>query len=201
MVNAGKVPTTGDGGTSTSDLNFIKLRSEIITVTENSNAGIVYKLNDQPIQASIMLREEGTISHSTVTGAAVTAYSDFGYSFLNYDPDLLEHGLATVPMSLDQNSTYIFGMNNLLFAEFFAAQGQVIPDGFTLPTGEVVVTLYPASKLSSTNIDYDLFNLIIDPAKYTTADLKYFAERGVSPAIKNTDGSYTLKSQVSIPMG
>ncbi len=148
-----------------------------------------------------MKRDEGIVSSTTVTGSAVTAYSDIGYSFLNYDPDLLDHGLATVPISLDQNSTYIFGMNNPLFAEFFAALGQTLPDGFTGIDGEMVLTLYPASKLPSTNIDYDLFDLIIDPANYTQADLKYFADRGVTPAIKNADGSYTLKSQVTIPMG
>lgn len=145
--------------------------------------------------------EEGIVSAKTVTGNAVTAYSDIGRSFLNYDPDLFGHMSPPVPAPLSQDSSYIFGMDNALFAEFFAAQGQVIPDGFTLPTGEVVMTLYPASKLTSTNIDYDLFNLIIDPTNYTQADLKYFAERGVTPATKNADGSYTLKSQATISMG
>lgn len=148
-----------------------------------------------------MKREEGIVSANTVTGNAVTAYSDIGHSFLNYDPDLFGQMAPGVPAPLSQDSSYVFGIDNALFAELFAAQGQVIPDGFTLPTGEVVVTLYPASKLPSTSIDYDLFNLIIDPANYTQADLKYFAERGVTPAIKNADGSYTLKSQVTIPMG
>lgn len=119
--------------------------------------------------------------------------------FLGYEPDVFNTGQTFVPVPLDQNSSYIFGMDNPLFANFFAALGQTLPDGFTGIDRETVLTLYPASKLPSSNINYDLFNLIIDPANYTQSDLKYFADRGVTPAIKNADGSYTLKSQLSIP--
>lgn len=135
------------------------------------------------------------------TGTAITAYSEMSKSFAGYDPDVFESGRPEAPDGLDKSSTYIYGVDNSLLAEFFAAQGQIIPADFTLPTSEVVVTLYPASKLPSANIDYDLFNLIIDPVNYKQSDLEYFAERGVTPATKNADGSYTIKSQLILPFG
>lgn len=204
MGCAGKVPATGDSGNTDGDidgnkaLNFLKFRSEIIEKTEGVVVGITYKINDGDIRSShVSADRDSTLS---VFGAG----SDSGLTnyFLGYEPDLLDRGQAAglfVPMSLDQNSSYLFGMNNTLFAEFFAALGQTLPDGFTGIDGETVLTLYPASKLPSTNINYDLFNLIIDPTNYTQADLKYFADRGATPAIKNADGSYTLKSQLSMP--
>lgn len=188
-------PSDGSGGGSNAlEMNFLKLRSEVIEETQEVKAGIVYKINDGDIRSSLVSADrDSTLS---VFGAG----SDSGLKnyFLGYEPDLLDRGQAFVPMPLDQNSSYIFGMDNALFAEFFAALGQTLPDGFTGIDGETVLTLYPASKLPSANIDYDVFDLIIDPASYTQADLQYFADRGVTPATKNPDGSYTLKSQLTV---
>lgn len=188
-------PSDGSGGGSNAlEMNFLKLRSEVIEETQEVKAGIAYKINDGDIRSSLVSADRDT------TLSVFGAGSDSGLKnyFLGYEPNLLDRGQAFVPMPLDQNSSYIFGMDNALFAEFFAALGQTLPDGFTGIDGETVLTLYPASKLPSANIDYDVFDLIIDPASYTQADLQYFADRGVTPATKNVDGSYTLKSQLTV---
>ena len=176
-------------------MNFLKLRSEIIEEAQGVTAGIVYKINDGAFRTALL--SAGRNSTISVFGAG----SDSGLQnyFLGYEPDLLDQGQAAgffAPMPLDQNASYLFGMNNALFAEFAEASGFT---GFTGIDEETVLTLYPASALPPANIDYDVFDLIIDPASYTQADLQYFADRGVTPATKNPDGSYTLKSQLTLP--
>lgn len=195
-------PSDGSGGGSNAlEMNFLKLRSEVIEETQEVKAGIVYKINDGLINTAILSVGSNTM-HSTVSVFGAGSNSGLIDHFLSYEPDLFDRGQAAgffVPMPLDQNASYLFGMDNALFAEFSAALGQTLPDGFTGIDGETVLTLYPASKLPSANIDYDVFDLIIDPASYTQADLQYFADRGVTPATKNPDGSYTLKSQLTLP--
>lgn len=181
-------------------LNFLKMLGEVITIDENTSAGIIYKFNDEPIKASVMKLDEGIITHTTVTGTAVLNYSEMAFSFLNYDPDLLGLGTAPIPQGLEQDFTYIFGFDNAIVAEYLASLGQELPEGFLFPPFDTTLTLYPASKLPDVNLDYDLFSLIIDPDRYSQEELSYFSERGVSPAIKNSDGSYTLKSQVTLSM-
>lgn len=179
-------------------MNFLKLRSEIIEGTQGVTAGIVYKINDGAFRTALLSADR----NSTMSVFGAGSNSGLYEHFLGYEPDLFDQGQASgafVPMPLDQNSSYLFGINNTLFAEFFAALGQTLPDGFTGIDDETVLTLYPASALPPANIDYDVFDLIIDPASYTQADLQYFADRGVTPATKNPDGSYTLKSQLTLP--
>ena len=186
-------PSDGSGGGSnTPEMNFLKFRSEIIEETQGVTAGIVYKINDGLINTAIL--SAGRNTTLSVLGAG--SNSGLNEHFLGYEPDLLDQGQDFVPMPLDQNASYSFGMNNALFAEFAEVLGFT---GFTGIDEETVLTLYPASALPPANIDYDVFDLIIDPASYTQADLQYFADRGVTPATKNPDGSYTLKSQLTLP--
>lgn len=65
--------------------------------------------------------------------------------------------------------------------------------------GQVEITLYPSSKMPAANFDHDVFDLIVDPENYTAQELRYFAALGAAPAVKNPDGSYTLKSQLTFP--
>lgn len=191
-----------DGGSNTPEMSFLKLISEIIEVTSDFNAGIVYKLNNQPIRASIRESAENVYASSAVTSTTMTGNGDdLTFLFLAYETDLFGNGTPTppVPLPLDSNFAYIFGINDKIFTDFSVAAGQLLLDGFTDNKGEFVITLYPASKLPSANIDQDLFDYIVDPAKYTQADLQYFAEQGVTPAIKNPDGSYTINSQLMLP--
>ena len=190
----------GDGGSdsNTPKINFLKLISEIIRVTPDINAGIVYKINDEPIRASIFQNPEHAHYSEAVTPSAMFQSAEIPVSYFSYQPDLLEHGTPVAPAPLDPNASYFFGLNDTLLSTFFAA-GQALPEGFKGIEGEVVVTLYPASYLPSANIDQDLFDYIINPTNYTAADLQYFAEKGGTPAIKNSDGSYTIKSQLTLP--
>ncbi|MED6317432.1 MAG: hypothetical protein VYA60_09375 [Pseudomonadota bacterium] len=186
-------PSDGSGGGSnTLEMSFLKLRSEIIEEAQGVTAGIVYKINDGLFRTALL--SDG--SHSTMSVFGAGSNSGLIDHFLSYEPDLLDFGGVFVPMPLDQNASYLFGMNNTLFAEFATASGFTGFDGID---DETVLTLYPASALPPANIDYDVFDLIIDPASYTQADLQYFADRGVTPATKNPDGSYTLKSQLTLP--
>ena len=193
---------SGDGGSSDSNtpkINFLKLISEIIRVTPDINAGIVYKINNEPIRASIFQNAEHASYTEAVTPSAMFQSAEIVYSYFSYQTDLLGHGTPVAPAPLDPNASYLFGLNDTLLSTFFAAAGQALPEGFKGIEGEVVITLYPASYLPSANIDQDLFDYIINPANYTAADLQYFAEKGGTPAIKNSDGSYTIKSQLTLP--
>lgn len=192
-------PSDGSGGGSnTPEMNFLKFQSEIIEETQGVTAGIVYKINDGLINTAI-LSAGSNARHTSLAVFGAGSNSALIRHFLGYEPDLLDRGQAAgffVPVPLDQDASYLFGMNNALFAEFAEDSGFT---GFTGIDEETVLTLYPASTLPPANIDYDVFDLIIDPASYTQADLQYFAERGVTPATKNPDGSYTLKSQLTLP--
>lgn len=101
-----------------------------------------------------------------------------------------------MPSGLNVENVYFFGLNEIALQKFVDIQGGLVPDGAM--EKEITVTFYPASKLPSSNIDYDIFNLIIDPSNYTASEIAHFAEQGISPAIKNADGSYTIKSQLSL---
>ena len=185
------------GGSNALEMNFLKLRSEVIEETQEVKAGIVYKINDGLINTAILSVGSGT-RHSTISVFGAGSDSGLNDNFLSYEPDLFDLGQEAgffVPVPLDQDASYLFGMNNALFAEFFAALGFPI---FDTLNDETVLTLYPASVVPSANIDYDVFDLIIDPDSYTQADLQYFSERGVTPATRNPDGSYTLKSQLTV---
>lgn len=190
-------PSDGSGSSNTLEMNFLKFRTEIIEETQEVTAGILYKINDGLINTAILPTGSNTI-HTTLSALGAGSNSGLAEHFLGYETDLRDYGNGFVPMPLDQSASYLFGMNNTLLAEFFAALGLTPPNGSTIDE-ETVLTLYPASTLPPANIDYDVFDLIIDPASYTQADLQYFADRGVTPATKNVDGSYTLKSQLTMP--
>jgi|GEM_PF-6178685 len=184
-----------DGGSNTLEMNFLKLRAEIIEETQGVTAGIVYKINDGLINTAILSAGINP-RHTSLSVFGAGSNSLLNRHFLGYEPDLLSGVHSFLPPSLDQSASYSFGMNNALFAEFTEDSGFTGFDGID---EETVLTLYPASTLPPANIDYDVFDLIIDPASYTQADLQYFADRGVTPATKNPDGSYTLKSQLTSP--
>lgn len=182
------------GGGNALEMNFLKFKSEIIEEPQEVTAGILYKINDGLINAAI-LPTGSNIVHTTLSVLGGGSDSGLVNHFLGYETDLRDYGNGFVPMPLEQNASYLLGMDNTIFAEFTSALGFPSFEGIS---GETVLTLYPASVMPSANIDYDVFDLIIDPASYTQADLQYFSERGVTPATKNPDGSYTLKSQLTV---
>ena len=199
-VRVGLEQSTSDGsdgsggGSNALEMNFLKFRTEIIEEPQEVTAGILYKINDGLINAAI-LPTGSSIVHTTLSVLGAGSDSGLVNHFLGYETDLRDYGNGFVPMPLEQNASYLLGMDNTIFAEFAATLGLPSFEGIN---GETVLTLYPASVMPSANIDYDVFDLIIDPASYTQADLQYFSERGVTPATKNPDGSYTLKSQLTV---
>ena len=202
--NSGEGGEDGGGDGDTPEMNFLKMRAGLVAVTPSINAGIVCKTNGGAIVAeSYLSPPEFSETRWTTSGAIANAIQAHAI-LINYFP-IVEEGGASLgglvpPVPLDPELEYLYGANNASFSAWLASSGQPLPEGFTLDESEVVITLYPASKLPDANINQDLFDYIIDPAEYTSDDLQYFAERGVTPATKNPDGSYTLKSQLTLPM-
>ena len=198
----------GDGGggsggdtAGTTDITFLKIKQKILGATGGiiGRIGMVYSIGDT---VSAGLFESPTSSGATdrrgVNG--VFRNTEVERSVIDMSHDLFGHGEVGLPVELDNTAAYLLGSNNTLLAAELQRIGTPMPEGFVVPEAPVTITLYPASKLPAANIAYDVFDLIIDPASYTQADLQYFADRGVTPAVKNSDGSYTIKSQLTIPL-
>lgn len=127
------------------------------------------------------------------------------YSFLSYGADdINDYPPLKLPTELDITALYFQGFN----ADYYRVSSEIkdfeealiLEDLAAMVAGEVSVTYYPASKLSA-NFDVDIFDLIIDPSTYTAEEVQYFASHGITPATKNADGSYTIKSQLTLPFG
>lgn len=202
VETVGKSEGIVGGGSQQNTVSFLKLQND---QEVNSNDGIVggfiYSVNGGEITAvSKPLPSSGDLNG----GYFLTMYSFLpeiptGESFLPFGRDGgFGWNDTDMPSGLDVDKFYLFGLNNLALQEYFAINGISQPEG--VAQGEVALTIYPASKLPSANIDYDIFDLIIDPTLYTPSELAHFAEQGITPAIKNTDGSYTIKSQLTLPL-
>ncbi|WP_201585228.1 hypothetical protein [Psychrobacter sp. HII-4] len=185
-----------DGGSSQNTVGFLKFQNDQqIDSADGNVGGLVYSINGGEMAAIKSTISEAGFSTMYAffpeipTGDVVLPLGRDGGGGRWND--------AYMPNGLDVNNFYWFGLNNIALQEYFAFRGFSIPD--RVVQGEVEITVYPASKLPSANIDYDIFDLIIDPSIYTTSELAHFAEWGITPAVKNPDGSYTIKSQLTLP--
>lgn len=177
----------------------MRFQGQIVESNNESLAGITYKIGDGEVVTATLAPSQSSSGKATGPTLSPLGNSPVAQHFLGYEFDPNDSNNGNVPANLDQTSSYLIGLNNDLLFEGFTNAGISLPPGFAGVDGEIVLTLYPSSKLSVTSIGFDIFDLIIDPSSYTSADLQYFADRGVTPATKNVDGSYTLKSQLTIP--
>ena len=189
----------GDTGNSKEGIvSFLKMQNnEMIDSTHGTIGGIVYSVNGGAIKSyTEELPVKGEFQGRFLTMYAFIppeAENDFFYFGRDGGFGWSD---ANMPSNLDVDSFYISGLNNLAWQELSSMRDIPQPDKFT--QGEFEMTVYPASKLPSANIDYDIFDLIIDPSSYASSELAYFAVLGVTPSTKNPDGSYTIKSQLSV---
>ena len=189
-------------GDVTNISSFLKLRNDQeININDGLIGGLVYSIDGGAISAvkevlpSITEDELGQIIGTSFTMYAFLSSPPMGFSMLGFGRDGGFGWADTdMPTSLDIDKFYWFGMTDIIVQDYFNIRNMDVPE--VIVQKDVMITVYPANRLPSENIDYDLFDLIIDPASYTQADLQYFSERGITPATKNPDGSYTLKSQL-----
>jgi|GEM_PF-945317 len=197
-------PSDGSGGSSDGTVNFMKMDRNANLNTDSGlyvNAGIVYSVNGGPI-TSYVESLDGSISSGTgYAGISFFSTENPTPAFMFYGKDALpENPVSPMPSVLDGSKDYYLGINEESLAAYSVVAGYP-----PLPTTSKIssITYYPASKLPSSDIDFDVFQLIIDPDSYTTPEKEYFAAQGVKPIIKNTDGSYTIQSEMilDIPSG
>lgn len=196
-------PSDGSGGDTagTTDITFLKLEQKILGQQANMTGkiGMAYSINEGPINPLFFENPDEYGSLPSRTASSMFQETAVGPHLLGMDADVFGHSTVGLPASLDIAAAYIFGGNDALFKAEFQRNRYPVPDDFFADETPLTITLYPASAQSSVVIDHDVFDLIIDPADYTPADLQYFADRGVTPAVKNSDGSYTIKSQLTLP--
>ena len=201
----GKSEGSGGGNgadtAGTTDITFLKLEQKILGATDGvtGKIGMAYSINGGAISPAFFESptSSGAINLRGVTG--VFRETEAVLFLIDMTSDLFNSGEVGLPLELDDTAAYLFGSSNALLSAALERIGTPLPEGFVVPEAPVTITLYPASSIPSAEINYDVFDLIIDPASYTQADLQYFADRGVTPAVKNSDGSYTIKSQLTLP--
>ena len=168
----------GDGdGDGTPEINFLLFNNE--TVPNDTTAGLVYSLNGGPLMEVIPTGQDKIVD-----------VGEYVQRIALYDSEFI--GFYESFMHLDKHALTGFGLSYLQSSPIFSS---VLGDATDVLT---TLTVYPANRLQSTNIDYDLFNHIVDPESHTPTDIDRFAQYGISPAVKNPDGSYTLKSQMHL---
>ncbi len=186
-------PSAGDGGgANTSNVNFLKIIDEgVESDGVDGIAGIVYSLNGlPPTFDTLPIESSDAIFTSVLTAAYTTPARSFHPFVIDSDNQLVfDNGQS-------RNLVYFVGFSDMILNDSLASIGLPLAD---LLEGQVEITLYPSSKMPAANFDHDVFDLIVDPANYTAQELQYFAAMGVTPAVKNPDGSYTIKSQLTIP--
>lgn len=178
--------------------NFIKLETInnqlFHNLTPGEKVGLSISMNGGPIVPWFSVVPAEASSSPTSAEAILEPldphpeYDVYG-SFVGFDargstgyPDMLPGG---------ERFDYLFG-------HYFTPGAPPPPPDSIV--GLVTLTLYPASAhASDLTIEYDLFDFIIDPDHYTAEEIAWFADSGVEPATKNADGSYTLKSQLTLP--
>ena len=186
-------PSAGDGGgANTSNVNFLKIIDEVV---ESDGVvgigGIVYSLNGAPPTFdTISIESSDAIFTSVLAAEYNTPAQSFDVFVIDSDNQLVFNSGQL------RNPVYFVGFSDMILNDLLASIGLPLAD---LLEGQVEITLYPSSKMPAANFDHDVFDLIVDPANYTAQELQYFAAMGVTPAVKNPDGSYTIKSQLTIP--
>ena len=175
-------PSEGTGGGDDADadadeINFLLFNNE--TVPNDTTAGLVYSLNGGPLMEVIPTGQDKIID-----------VGEYVQRIALYDSEFV--GFYESFMHLDKHALTGFGLSYLQSSPIFSS---VLGDATDVLT---TLTVYPANRLPSTNINYDLFNHIVDPESHTPTDIDRFAQYGISPAVKNPDGSYTLKSQMHL---
>lgn len=173
-------PSEGTGGgddTDADEINFLLFNNE--TVPNDTTAGLVYSLNGGPLMEVIPTGQDKIID-----------VGEYVQRIALYDSEFV--GFYESFMHLGKHALTGFGLSYLQSNPIFSS---VLSDASDVLT---TLTVYPANRLPSTNINYDLFNHIVDPESYTTTDIDRFAQYGISPAVKNPDGSYALKSQMHL---
>lgn len=176
-------------------MSFVKLENVGKLDSETGVfVGNVYSVNGGPLE----------LNRVDMTGQAMPVQTlickpeGINNAFINYgDNQSVDWTAANMPDGLDTNYIYIFGMDMKMLNEFATFNGFELPPGVI--TEETTFELHPKTALSSADIEFDAYSAVIDPAMYTEADKAWFASRGISPAVKNSDGSVTFKSQVKIP--
>ena len=191
--------SAGTGLVAAGTLGFLKLNNDTsINYLDGNIGGLVYSINGGEIKVV-----EGDLPPPTETRDFSKSMfwffdaDDLFASFSVEGDDGFEGTPEDMPVGLDIDKFYLWGMDETVLAEDYASYGMPVPNGVKVET--VTLTLYPASKKPDSNIDYDIFDLIIDPSTYTESEKQHFSERGITPAVKNRDGSYTLNSQVITP--
>lgn len=189
-------PSDGSGGGSdATSASFLKFTNDTrIDLNDGNIGGLVFSINGGALQAVTHDLANKVGSYTMFAFIALAAGDSFS---AQGDDDSVDWTDAKMMQGLDASNFYTYGFNTLVLAAEAELYGFPLPDGVIMQ--ETTLTLYPASKLPSANIDYDIFDLIVEPEGYTSAELQSFADLGVSPAVKNSDGSYTLKSQLTMP--
>lgn len=190
-------PSDGSGGGSDDvvEMSFVKLENVGKLDSETGVfVGNVYSVNGGPLE----------LNRVDMTGQAMPVQTlickpeGINNAFINYgNNQSVDWTAANMPDGLDTNYIYIFGMDIKMLNEFATFNGFELPPGVI--TEETTFELHPKTALSSADIEFDAYSAVIDPSMYTEADKAWFASRGISPAVKNPDGSVTLKSQVKLP--
>lgn len=173
------VTTTGNGFLKFTDTPRIDYQNATV-------AGITYSKNGgaKTVQIFDYLQQDHT---SWIHPSLIFSGNEIGESlnFLQTPETYEENGSISPSPPLDRLGLYLFGFSPTANPEFLLGRtgAQEIENTFTF------------YKNSTGLIDFDLFDYIVDPKTYTQAELKYFSSRGISPATKNSDGSYTIKSK------
>lgn len=188
---------------SASPINFLKFNNDIIEKnTSTQNHVLVYSINGGLPQAFSSYDGYGSTS-ATLSAFLGGNMNDVPFSYSDYaDSGVTPYPPLALPVQLDSAAFYLYGFDATYFRVSREINGYeelfIEEDLSYAVVGEVEVTYYPASKLSA-SVDVDIFDLIIDPATYSAGEVQYFASHGITPATKNADGSYTIKSQLTIP--
>ena len=190
-------------GFDTNTVSFLKFQNnQQINSNDGVVGGLIYSVNGGPLQAikeALPTITEGELGEQLGRSLTMYAFLPQADSFLPFGRD---GGFGwhdtDMPNGLEVDKFYLFGLNDLVLQEFSAIKDLPQPDG--VMQHEVSLTVYPANKLPAANIDYDIFDLINDPSSYTADEIAYFAAHGITPAVKNPDGSYTIKSQLALPV-
>lgn len=181
----------GDGGVGdvqTDLINFIKFDNSETIKNPNNTYGLAYSIDGGPIET---ITSEGQLSDFTI-GYFLNGLADStGYYA---DDGLLDYN-ERVPEGLDLTAAYLFGLSSNYLNLSLQIKGDLSTP--VQNEKETVITLYPFSIANQAFLGFDIFDLIIDPADYTSNDIQHFAEHKIRPAIKNEDGAYTLRSQVN----
>lgn len=178
-------------------LRFLKFNNRVLNKDLGQEIGLLYSINGGEIQkASFQTVTSETLGSNR---SVLSALDQFRYvlgvesSVFGWQPPL--------PQGLTGDFAFIFGFDNKVLNEFFEFMGyETPPPDFLLPEEDFEIKIHPKSVLPNSGLDFDVFDLIVEPKNYTAEDLAFFTEMGIAPAISNSDGSYTIHSKSHIPL-